>query len=238
LVKSGRVGLPWCYKRFCGCDCHSGGLWSLCLGFGVRQAGPAPTRAGGRVPGTPPKRSPRWAFPPSVRPSPLLPSRVFPAVQQVAFADRILLNKTDLVTKADLALVKRRIRVRLTGRRRAPGPSPTRTGLCLLLSAPGCRFLSCSCPAKRRRPPPGGGGARCPQTARPSSPPRPPSRQAITPGADIIECSFAKVDLDRVLGIHAFSLDRLLLKDPEFLVGGESRLQPLRMGAGAWVWRS
>lgn len=46
-----------------------------------------------------------------------------------------------------------------------------------------------------------------------------PVPQAINTGADIIECSFAKVDLDRVLGIHAFSLDRLLIKDPEFLVG-------------------
>ncbi|GBF94764.1 hypothetical protein Rsub_07647 [Raphidocelis subcapitata] len=77
------------------------------------------------------------------------------AVQQVAFADRILLNKTDLVTKADLSLVKRRIR-------------------------------------------------------------------AVNAGADITECSFAKVDLDRVLGIHAFSLDRLLLKDPDFLDDGSS----------------
>lgn len=72
------------------------------------------------------------------------------AVQQVAFADRILLNKVDLVSKEDLDLVKRRIK-------------------------------------------------------------------AINAGVDIVECSFAKVDLDRVLGIHAFSLDRLLLKDPEFL---------------------
>jgi len=47
-----------------------------------------------------------------------------------------------------------------------------------------------------------------------------PSPQAINAGADIIDCSFAKVELDRVLGIHAFSLDRLLLNDPEFLVRG------------------
>jgi len=38
-----------------------------------------------------------------------------PAEKQVAFADRILLNKTDLVSKQDLANVKRRIRVRARG---------------------------------------------------------------------------------------------------------------------------
>ena len=46
-----------------------------------------------------------------------------------------------------------------------------------------------------------------------------PRLQAINAGADIVETSFSKVDLDRVLGIHAFSLDKLLIKDPEFLVG-------------------
>jgi len=34
-----------------------------------------------------------------------------PAVQQVAFADKILLNKTDLVSAADKANVLKRIRV-------------------------------------------------------------------------------------------------------------------------------
>lgn len=76
------------------------------------------------------------------------------AVQQVAFADRILLNKVDLVSKEHLDLVKRRIR-------------------------------------------------------------------AINAGADIIECSYAQVDLDKVLGVHAFSLDRLLVKDPDFLDDGD-----------------
>ncbi|KIY93116.1 hypothetical protein MNEG_14847, partial [Monoraphidium neglectum] len=44
---------------------------------------------------------------------------------------------------------------------------------------------------------------------------------AINAGADIIECSFAAVDLDKVLGVHAFSLDRLLVKDPDFLDEGD-----------------
>lgn len=36
----------------------------------------------------------------------------------------------------------------------------------------------------------------------------------------MIECCNAQVELDKVLGITAFSLDRLLEMDPEFLVGG------------------
>jgi G3E family GTPase len=42
--------------------------------------------------------------------------------------------------------------------------------------------------------------------------------QAINRSAELIECTHAAVDLDRLLGIHAFSLDRLLQQDPDFLV--------------------
>jgi hypothetical protein len=37
---------------------------------------------------------------------------------------------------------------------------------------------------------------------------------------EIVECVNAEVDLGRVLGITAFSLDRLLQADPDFLVRG------------------
>jgi G3E family GTPase len=36
---------------------------------------------------------------------------VLPAVEQIAFADRILLNKTDLVAQAELENIKQRIKV-------------------------------------------------------------------------------------------------------------------------------
>jgi G3E family GTPase len=42
--------------------------------------------------------------------------------------------------------------------------------------------------------------------------------QAINRGAEVIECQNAQVDLDKILGITAFSLDRLLEADPDFLV--------------------
>ena len=33
-----------------------------------------------------------------------------------------------------------------------------------------------------------------------------------------MECCNSAVDVGRVLGVHAFSMDRLLEKDPDFLV--------------------
>jgi G3E family GTPase len=73
------------------------------------------------------------------------------AVEQVAFADRIVLNKTDLVDEAHLDRVRNRIR-------------------------------------------------------------------AINALADIIPVQHAKVDLDLVLDVGAFDLDRVLAGDPRFLV--------------------
>ena len=35
---------------------------------------------------------------------------------------------------------------------------------------------------------------------------------------EVIECENSRVDLERLLGINAFSLDKLLEKDPDFLV--------------------
>eukprot|EP01023_Acetabularia_acetabulum_P000828 TRINITY_DN1031_c0_g1_i3.p1 TRINITY_DN1031_c0_g1~~TRINITY_DN1031_c0_g1_i3.p1 ORF type:complete len:420 (-),score=85.09 TRINITY_DN1031_c0_g1_i3:210-1439(-) len=73
------------------------------------------------------------------------------AIEQVAFADKILLNKTDLVGDDE----KKELISRLKG---------------------------------------------------------------INAGAQIIECQFSKVDLDKLLGINAFNLDRLMEKDANFLV--------------------
>jgi hypothetical protein len=42
--------------------------------------------------------------------------------------------------------------------------------------------------------------------------------QAINRTVDIIDCQHAEVDLEVILGIKAFNLDKLMEKDPEFLV--------------------
>ncbi|GLC53461.1 hypothetical protein PLESTB_000752400 [Pleodorina starrii] len=76
------------------------------------------------------------------------------AVQQVAFADKILLNKTDLVSAEELEEVRERIK-------------------------------------------------------------------HINKPAEVIECQRSAVDVSRLLGINAFSLERLLAMDPEFLETGE-----------------
>jgi G3E family GTPase len=76
------------------------------------------------------------------------------AVEQVAFADRIILNKIDLVEVCQLAAVTSRL-------------------------------------------------------------------QSINAMADIIPTSWAKVDLDRILGVGAFDLSRTLSLDPAFLDQGE-----------------
>lgn len=72
------------------------------------------------------------------------------AVEQVAFADRILLNKCDLVEEADLAEVERRIKM-------------------------------------------------------------------INEGVQIKRCKFSEVDMDFILGIRAFDLDKILEMDDGFL---------------------
>jgi G3E family GTPase len=76
------------------------------------------------------------------------------AIEQVAFADRIILNKIDLVAACQLAAVTNRL-------------------------------------------------------------------QTINAMADIIPTSWAKVDLDRILGVGAFDLSRTLSLDPAFLDQGE-----------------
>lgn len=76
------------------------------------------------------------------------------AVQQIAFADKILLNKTDLASREELEEVRERI-------------------------------------------------------------------QHINKPVEIIECVRSAVDVSRLLGINAFSLDKLLATDPEFLETGE-----------------
>ncbi|KXZ42979.1 hypothetical protein GPECTOR_108g174 [Gonium pectorale] len=76
------------------------------------------------------------------------------AVQQIAFADKVLLNKTDLVNAEELAAVRARI-------------------------------------------------------------------HHINKPVEIIECVRSQVDVGRLLGINAFSLEKLLATDPEFLETGE-----------------
>lgn len=76
------------------------------------------------------------------------------AVEQVAFADRMILNKVDLVSTDHLAAVESRLR-------------------------------------------------------------------AINRGADIVQAQNAKVDLDRILDVGAFDLQRVLTDDPAFLAEGE-----------------
>jgi G3E family GTPase len=72
------------------------------------------------------------------------------AVQQIAFADKILLNKLDLVTEEQKLKVAKRVK-------------------------------------------------------------------GINKGVEILECIQSRVDLDKLLGINAFSLDKLLAEDPDFL---------------------
>ncbi|KAG2428246.1 hypothetical protein HYH02_014428 [Chlamydomonas schloesseri] len=76
------------------------------------------------------------------------------AVQQIAFADKVLLNKTDLVTAEELRHLRHRI-------------------------------------------------------------------QHMNKPVEIIECVRSNVDVGRLLGINAFSLEKLLAMDPEFLETGE-----------------
>ncbi|MCC6437046.1 MAG: GTP-binding protein [Acidimicrobiales bacterium] len=76
------------------------------------------------------------------------------AVEQLAFADRIILNKTDLVSQEEVDEVERRIR-------------------------------------------------------------------QINTVAEVIPAQFAKVDLHRILGVGAFSLERVLESDPTFLSASE-----------------
>ncbi len=54
--------------------------------------------------------------------------------------------------------------------------------------------------------------------------PHAPWLQAINSGAEIIETSRCRVDLGRVLGIEAFSLDRVLEQEPDFLEVGLASL--------------
>ncbi|MDQ1500506.1 MAG: hypothetical protein QOI86_3846 [Actinomycetota bacterium] len=76
------------------------------------------------------------------------------ATEQVAFADRLVVNKVDLVSDAQLATVERRLR-------------------------------------------------------------------SINAVAEILRSEYGKVDLDAILGVGAFDLDRVLDLDPQFLEPGE-----------------
>jgi hypothetical protein len=51
----------------------------------------------------------------------------------------------------------------------------------------------------------------------PPPPPPSPPPQEINRGVQVIECTQAAVDLDLILGQHAFDLERILAADPQFL---------------------
>lgn len=48
--------------------------------------------------------------------------------------------------------------------------------------------------------------------------------QEINKPVEIIEGSYSKFDLDKVIGIGAFSLEKILSQEPEFLVGTPEQL--------------
>ena len=56
----------------------------------------------------------------------------------------------------------------------------------------------------------------------------PPWRQGINAGAEVLEAVQAGVDLARILGIRAFSLERVLAEEPAFL---EVRERASELGA-------
>ena len=119
------------------------------------------------------------------------------AVQQIAFADKILLNKLDLVSDEEKQAVIKRIRVRA----------------CLWEG--GLEGFSGT----------GSMGSMSGSLARPQCPAVKPTsnlpHQGINKGVDIFECIQSAVAIDRLLGINAFSLDKLLAEDPAFLVNPE-----------------
>lgn len=45
-----------------------------------------------------------------------------------------------------------------------------------------------------------------------------PCLQAINKPVQIVECQYGRVPLEQLLGIEAFSLDKILAKEPDFLV--------------------
>ena len=137
------------------------------------------------------------------------------AVEQVAFADRLLLNKIDLVSEEEKQDVRQRLKVRkphslscsckrciacARSLLRTPWPGPASPISCLP-----------SVHAKAGIPTPA-----LPHRCRASAPPT----QAINGAAEIIECAQARCDLDRVLGIRAFDLERILAEEPQFLEVG------------------
>lgn len=58
------------------------------------------------------------------------------------------------------------------------------------------------------------------QAPHPPWPPRPPQPQAINRTSEVIECQQAQVDLERILGLQSFDLEKILGMDPEFLQVG------------------
>ena len=168
------------------------------------------------------------------------PARACPP--QVAFADRVLLNKIDLVTEEEKREVVRRIKVRagpaaalhLPGgpgrhvredaalpRAAAQRPAPR-----LLLQRPN-HTPSC------RPPHPSPTHTHTCRHAAPAY----LCPQAINRTTEVIECQQARVELDRILGLQSFDLEQILAMDPAFLKvwgwgGGGGGVWCMWVGAG------
>lgn len=176
----------------------------------------------------------------------------------MAFADRILLNKIDLVTAPEKADVLQRLKVCCEG-----WWTVAVGRLVACWSAARCTVWGGGQPqwwsvSQGRRPsqsvnaslscrphhyPPTHPPTHPPTTTQHNTSPQttdhintnlllgiPPSSltislQGINAAAEIIETVGAKADLDRLLGIRAFSLDRILEEEPDFLDVSPEQLQ-------------
>lgn len=68
------------------------------------------------------------------------------------------------------------------------------------------------------------------------------SWQAINRTSEVIECQQAKVDLDRILGLQSFDLEKILGMDPEFLAvrapaGAPSSSTPCTACTARWLYQ-
>jgi len=131
-----------------------------------------------------------------------------PPLSQVAFADRILLNKTDLVSEEDLLRVEKRLKS--------------------INSQESTRRESTRRESTRRER---GRGTHAPRPAvfREPHPHLPARAEAAThpaaPQAPVQRCTKAEVSPDWVLDIGAFDLKRVIEMDPEFL-NTDGEMQP------------
>ena len=126
-----------------------------------------------------------------------------PPLPQVAFADRILLNKTDLVSEEDLLRVEKRLKSINSQERHAQRDARRERG----------RDTHTPRPAVFREPHP-----HLPARAEAATHPA-------APQAPVQRCTKAEVSPDWVLDIGAFDLKRVIEMDPEFL-NTDGEMQP------------